>query len=175
MTVSTFGLHSVFHDWSSLCQHSKSWTLLVYIYFGALRLHCSCCRGRVIQAEKKRLQLLLANFRKINSGETNSQAFRQHLPTSSDIYWGHRMNWDGPGEVKTVLDEADGLANTGGSGRASLLRAISAWCPAQSEWGRELVDKFRQHQTDNVMTISRQCHLCHLCNLSNVAVLCCEL
>lgn len=30
-------------------------------------------------------------------------------------------------EVKTVLDEADGLANTGGSGRASLLRAISAW------------------------------------------------
>jgi hypothetical protein len=99
----------------------------------------------------------------------------QHLPTSSDIYWGHRMNWDGPGEVKTVLDEADGLANTGGSGRASLLRAISAWCPAQSEWGRELVDKFRQHQTDNVMTISRQCHLCHLCNLSNVAVLCCEL
>lgn len=30
-------------------------------------------------------------------------------------------------EVKAVLDEADALAAAGGSGRASLLRAISAW------------------------------------------------
>ena len=103
MTVTTFGLHSVFHDWSSLCQHSKSWTLLVSIYFGASRLHCSCCRGRVIQAEKKRLQLLLDNFRKINSGETNSQAFRQHLPTSSNIFRHllgpqDELGWTGRGE-----------------------------------------------------------------------------
>lgn len=32
-------------------------------------------------------------------------------------------------KVKTVLDEADALASIAGSGRAALLRAISAWCP----------------------------------------------
>ncbi|CAK8999655.1 unnamed protein product [Durusdinium trenchii] len=63
----------------------------------------------------------LATTNVASSGAVDSALLQQLLEDLNDGYTVPAA------EVKAVLDEADALAAAGGSGRASLLRAISAW------------------------------------------------